>query len=75
METTIREECCCIVVVLCAYINECVTFSEVLERKLLAMVCMALLCPHNPWMYLFVHLNRRWGHVSISLRGQRVRYV
>ena len=41
---------------------------------MLAISCMALLYREicKPWMYLFVHLDRRWGHVSISLRGQRV---
>ena len=36
------------------------------------MSCMALLCFEicRPWMYLFVHLDRRWGHVSISMGGK-----
>ena len=40
-------------------------------------VVYGLLCREirKLWMYLFVHLDRRWGHVSISLKGQRVQWM
>ena len=46
-----------------------------LESRMLATLCTTLLCLEirTPWMYLFVHLDRRWGHVFISMRGQRLR--
>ena len=39
---------------------------------MLAISCTTLLCLEisRPWMYLFVHLDRRWGHVSITMRGK-----
>lgn len=46
---------------------------KLVERRMVAISCIALLCFEEclPWMCLYVHLDRRWRHVSISLRGQK----
>lgn len=50
---------------------------RLLHRKMLAMSCMPLLCLgiQKPFMYLFVHLDKRWGHVSILRGAKSAMYV
>ena len=49
----------------------------ILEKSILTILCISLLCLgiHNSWLCQFVHLDIGWGHVSTSLRGQRVQYM
>ena len=56
-------------VALCTYINRCVTLGDVVRDDNASNIVYIFVVSED------VHLDLRWGHVSITLRGQSVQWM